>query len=109
MQWIMLLLTGVFEVGWALAMKYSNKRLYCACTVYYCGSGLYSKRNIFIYGIKTSAIRNCVCHVDRIWNHRHFGSWDISFRREAYGAASNLCHIDNNRDCRIKNVRKRIR
>ena len=24
MQWIMLLLAGIFEVGWAIAMKYSN-------------------------------------------------------------------------------------
>ena len=24
MQWIMLLLAGIFEIGWAIAMKYSN-------------------------------------------------------------------------------------
>ena len=72
MCWIWLLLAGIFEVGWACAMKYSDGLTAVIPTaitiISYLASAVFLA---FAFCLKAAAPRNGLCHVDWIWDNRY--------------------------------------
>ena len=74
MAWAILIVAGIFEVIWAITLKYSEgfTKLWPSVIFYYCGL---VKFCVFIFGTKTHSHGQCLRRLDRHRSSWHRDHW----------------------------------
>jgi hypothetical protein len=93
MAWIILILAGLFEIGWAIGLKYTDGFTRVTPTVLTAGSMVIS---VVLLGLALRDLpgRQRLCGVDRHRHGRHGAARHVYLRRTGNGCAPRLHRAD---------------
>ena len=100
MSWVYLFIAGIFEIVWAVALKYADgfsNWFYSAITIIGMVASVY-----FLAVAMRTIPWDGLCHLDRNRLHRRFHCRHSLVRRSFHSLQNNFCLVDRHRNHRIE-------